>query len=68
VALLPEPIVSGAVQSGMLEVVLPDWSATTHVIHLLYPPPRGMLPSVRSLIDYLVLHLPASIQQRSVQV
>jgi len=27
-----------------------------------------MLPSVRSLIDYLVLHLPASIQQRSVQV
>lgn len=68
VALLPEPIVSGAVQSGMLEVVLPDWSAATHVIHLLYPPPRGMLPSVRSLIDYLVLHLPASIQQRSVQV
>lgn len=68
VALLPEPIVSGAVLSGMLEVVLPDWSATTHVIHLLYPPPRGMLPSVRSLIDYLVLHLPASIQQRSVQV
>ncbi len=66
IALLPEPIVSGSVRNGILEVVLPQWSATAHVIHLLYPPPRGMLPSVRSLIDYLTLHLPASIQQRSV--
>ncbi|HEE4992854.1 LysR substrate-binding domain-containing protein [Agrobacterium tumefaciens] len=66
IALLPEPIVSGSVRRGLLEVVLPQWAATAHVIHLLYPPPRGMLPSVRSLIDYLTLHLPASIQQRSV--
>jgi hypothetical protein len=28
------------------------------VIHLLYPSPRGMLPSVRSLIDYLSAELP----------
>jgi hypothetical protein len=34
--------------------------------HLVYSSPRGMLPSVRSLIDYLMIHLPASIQQRSV--
>ncbi|HHK4226758.1 TPA: LysR substrate-binding domain-containing protein [Pseudomonas aeruginosa] len=66
IALLPEPIVSAAVQRGILEVVLPAWSAATHVIHLLYPSPRGMLPSVRSLIDYLSNHLPACIQERSV--
>lgn len=68
VALLPEPIVSASVRSGALEVVLPQWAGSLHVIHLLYPPPRGMLPSVRSLIDYLCFHLPASIQERSVDI
>ncbi|KDB08170.1 transcriptional regulator, LysR family [Burkholderia sp. lig30] len=68
VALLPEPIVSASVRSGALEVVLPQWSAAIHVVHLLYPPPRGMLPSVRSLIDYLSVYLPASIQERSVEI
>ncbi len=65
-ALLPEPIVSASIQSGVLEMVLPNWSAPAHKIHIVYPPPRGMLPSVRSLIDYLIFHLPASIQERSV--
>jgi DNA-binding transcriptional LysR family regulator len=68
VALLPEPIVSASVRRGALEVVLPQWSAAIHVVHIIYPPPRGMLPSVRSLIDYLSVHLPASIQERSVEV
>lgn len=68
IALLPEPIVSASIRNGILEVVLPQWSAASHVIHLLYPPPRGMLPSVRSLIEYLTVHLPASIQERSVDI
>ncbi|EQB08587.1 LysR substrate-binding domain-containing protein [Novosphingobium lindaniclasticum] len=68
VALLPEPIVSASVRGGVLETVLPHWSAETHMIHLLYPTPRGMLPSVRSLIDYLAVHLPACIQERSVEL
>lgn len=66
IALLPEPIVSTSIRNGLLMHVLPDWSAATHIIYLLYHSPRGMLPSVRSLIDYLVLHLPTSIQDRSV--
>ena len=68
IALLPEPIVSASIRHGALELVLAPWSGATHVIHLLYPPPRGMLPSVRSLIDYLTIHLPASIQERSVEI
>lgn len=68
IALLPEPIVSASVRSGALEIVLPQWSAEPHVIHLLYPSPRGMLPSVRSLIDYLTVHMPACIQERSVEL
>ncbi len=66
IALLPEPIVAASIRSGVLVHVLPEWAAATHIIHLLYPTPRGMLPSVRSLIDYLMIHLPASIQERSV--
>lgn len=54
IALLPEPIVSAALRAGLLEHVLPAWSASAQIIHLLYPTPRGMLPSVRSLIDYLL--------------
>lgn len=67
IALLPEPIVAAAIKTRLLTQVLPDWTATTHRIYLLYPSPRGMLPSVRSLIDYLLAHLPASIQERSAE-
>lgn len=66
IALLPEPIVAASIRKGLLVQVLPEWAAAAHIVHLLYPTPRGMLPSVRSLIDYLMIHLPASIQQRSV--
>lgn len=62
-ALLPEPITSLALGQGQLIHVLPRWSAQAHLIHLLYPRPRGMLPSVRSLIDHLKIHMPARIQQ-----
>ena len=67
IALLPEPIMVGALKTGLLTQVLPNWTTTTHHIYLLYPSPRGMLPSVRSLIDYLLVHLPASIQKHSVK-
>ncbi len=59
---------AAAIRTGLLTQVLPDWTATTHHIDLLYPSPRGMLPSVRSLIDDLLVHLPASIQARRVEV
>ena len=58
IALLPEPVVARSVAARRLEFVLPGWSGARHVIHLLYPSPRGMLPSVRSLIDYLSAELP----------
>jgi len=61
VALLPRIIASGALRAGRLEHVLQEWSAPGQSILLVYPPPRGMLPSVRSLIDYLTANLPATI-------
>lgn len=65
VALLPEPIVSAALSSGTLERVLPEWSAPEHIVHLVYSKPRGMLPSVKSFIDYVKTHMPAIILERS---
>jgi DNA-binding transcriptional LysR family regulator len=65
IALMPEPIVSSALRSNVLEHVLPTWAAPDHVVHLVYPSPRGVLPSVRSLIDYMLIHVPASILERS---
>ncbi len=68
VALLPEPIAVAAINRKQLQQILPLWSGSEHKLHLLYPTPRGMLPSIRSLIDYLMIHLPAGIHQRGVQI
>jgi DNA-binding transcriptional LysR family regulator len=68
VALLPEPIASSAIARNQVELVLRGWTGAEHIIHLLFPKPKGMLPSVRSLIDYLSIHLPASIQEHSVVI
>jgi DNA-binding transcriptional LysR family regulator len=64
IALLPEPIVVPALGTERLLRVLPDWAGVSNPICLLSPTPRGLLPSVRSLIDYLMEYLPASIQGR----
>jgi DNA-binding transcriptional LysR family regulator len=67
IALLPEQVISAPFKEKLVERVLPDWSAAKHILHLVYPTPRGMLPSVRSLIDYLLIHVPAWLQERSIQ-
>jgi DNA-binding transcriptional LysR family regulator len=68
ITLLPEPVAAASLRAGLLEQVLPAWAAPSHIMHLLYPSPRGMLPSVRSVIDYLMVHLPPSIQERGIVV
>jgi len=57
IALLPEPVVTPALTAGTLDdPTRVDRPAARD--HLLYPAPRGMLPSVRSLIDHLSNYLP----------
>ena len=67
IALLPEQVVSAPLRERLVERVLPEWSGARNILHLVYPTPRGMLPSVRSLIDYLLIHVPAWLQERSIQ-
>jgi len=66
IALLPEQVVSVPLKEGLIERVLSDWSGAKDILHLVYPTPRGMLPSVRSLIDYLLIHVPTWLQERSI--
>jgi DNA-binding transcriptional LysR family regulator len=66
IALLPEQVVAAPLSEGLVERVLPAWSGAKNILHLVYPTPRGMLPSVRSLIDYLLIHVPAWLQERSI--
>ena len=50
---LPWMIVADAVAQGRLVAVLPEWTPPAETIHLVYPSRRGLLPSVRALIDHL---------------
>jgi DNA-binding transcriptional LysR family regulator len=66
IALLPEQVIAAPLKEGLVERVLPEWSGGKNILHLVYPTPRGMLPSVRSLIDHLLIHVPAWLQERSI--
>jgi len=66
IALLPEQVVAAPLKEGLVDRVLPQWSGAKNILHLVYPTPRGMLPSVRSLIDYLLIHVPVWLQERSI--
>lgn len=50
---LPSLMLTEELEQGRLISVLPDWRPRTEVIHCVFPTRRGMLPSVRALIDFL---------------
>ena len=50
---LPHLMVSGELNEGHLVQVLPQWAPRREVIHVVFPSRRGMLPSVRALIEVL---------------
>jgi DNA-binding transcriptional LysR family regulator len=53
IAQLPVMVMGEQVRRGELVKVLPDWSSKSAVIHAVFPTRRGLLPSVRTLIDFL---------------
>jgi DNA-binding transcriptional LysR family regulator len=66
IALLPEQVISRPLKERLVERVLPEWSGAKNILHLVYPTPRGMLPSVRSLIDYLLIHVSAWLRENGI--
>ena len=54
VALMPTFVCRGALESGALDRILPDWSGPTARFYLVYPERRLMPARVRLLIDFLI--------------
>ncbi len=63
VALLPVRVAWQGLNEGSLVRVAKDWGTPEQGIHLVFVSRRGMLPSVRALIDYLVEHIPTTLAQ-----
>ena len=53
IAHLPRVAVREDLAAGRLVEILPDWHPRCGIVHAIFPSRRGLLPSVRSLIDHL---------------
>ena len=53
VACLPALLVTDDLSSGALVRLLPSLSSRSGVVHAVFPSRRGMVPAVRSLLDFL---------------
>lgn len=51
---LPTLMVTEQLTEGTLIRLLPEWVPRREIIHVVFPSRRGLLPSVRALIDHLV--------------
>jgi len=49
----PTFIIQDDLESGRLIDLLPEWAPKAGIIHALFPSRRGLLPSVRALLDFL---------------
>ncbi|MGE8413866.1 MAG: LysR substrate-binding domain-containing protein [Pseudomonas sp.] len=53
VAHLPKVVVREDLDAGRLHELIPGWAPRCGIVHAIFPSRRGLLPSVRSLIDFL---------------
>lgn len=51
---LPVMVAADAIQAGTIVDLLPKWRPVAGSVQAIFPSRRGLLPSVRSLIDFLV--------------
>lgn len=63
IVLLPAAQCRDALASGALVRVLPQWSGVDGIVHLVFASRRGMLPSVRAVIDFAATALKSSTGQ-----
>lgn len=61
IALLPAANCREALASGALVRVLPQWSGTDGILHLVFASRRGMLPGVRAVIDFASTALKSAV-------
>ncbi len=51
---LPTMMLGGEIARGELLRLLPEWAPRREIIHAVFASRRGLLPSVRALIDFLI--------------
>ena len=51
--LLPSYMCSDELRNGQLVKVLPDWEPPPGIFHAVFPSRRGLVPAVRSFLDFL---------------
>ena len=56
---LPTMMVSGDLARGSLIRLLPDWAPRKEIVHAVFASRRGLLPSVRALLDFLAARFAA---------
>lgn len=52
---LPTLLLCEELRQGSLVELLPQWMPRSGIIHAVFASRRGLLPSVRTLIDYLAV-------------
>lgn len=53
IALLPDAACAEALGDGRLVQLLPEWTSRRGIVHLVFTSRRGLLPSVRTVLDFL---------------
>ncbi|WP_368643356.1 LysR family transcriptional regulator [Castellaniella ginsengisoli] len=53
IGMLPDYMCHEDIERGRLERILPAWSLASGIVHAAYLSRRGMLPALRSFLDYL---------------
>ena len=51
---LPTMMLGGEIARGELVRLLPEWAPRREIVHAVFASRRGLLPSVRALIDFLI--------------
>jgi DNA-binding transcriptional LysR family regulator len=59
VAQLPTMLIREQLAEGALMNLLPGWAPKADIVHAVFPSRRGLLPSVRALVDYLAMRYEA---------
>lgn len=60
---LPTMMVWDHIRDGRLVHILPDWRPRSGIVHVVFPSRRGLLPSVRALLDFLAHECAAQRQE-----
>lgn len=60
---LPTLVVWDDLQSGRLTTLLPEWRPSNEIVHAVFPSRRGLLPSMRALLDFLAAECAAQRQR-----